>query len=200
MADYPAGFQQLIDSLRQLPGIGPRGAERLAFAIIKWPDTRLNELGDALKDLRNAVAPCPCCGNLSVPDAMCAVCADQRRNTSLVCVVEDAARIRGFEQGRMFNGLYHVLGGKLSPLNGVGADDLNIQALLARVDAGGIEEIILALSSDMEGRTTATYIAGLLKESGIKVTKLAQGLPAGADISHADPATISAAIAGRTSV
>jgi recombination protein RecR len=195
--EYPDGFSNLTDLLKRLPGVGRRSAERMAFALLKWPPEKVSELGTAICELRKLITPCPRCGNLSSEEALCRICSAPSRDASVVCAVEEAYQIHTIELSGLFKGTYHVLGGRLSPLEGRGAGDLNIQSLLKRVDADNVKEVILALSNDVEGQATSIYLAEELKKKDVHVTRLAQGLPAGSDISYADAATIAAAIHGR---
>lgn len=197
MADYPEIMDELIAGLKTLPGIGRRSAERLALAMLKWPSDKLAHIGSLIQKLPESVTFCPVCGNLAAEGAICAVCADAGRRTSQICVVEDFSQIITIENSGSYRGLYHVLGGRLSPLENRSVADLAIEPLLRRLEAGAVKELILALSPDVEGRATAIYLAGLCEKLVEQITRPAQGLPAGADITYADSATISAALAGR---
>lgn len=194
MQKYPEVFEELVNLLKTLPGIGRRSAERIAFSILKWPAKKSQTLGETIIELHKKITPCPECGNLASGNNLCPVCADSSRDKSLICVIENVAQIQNIENSGLFKGTYHVLGGKLSPLEGKGTEDLNIEALTRRIASSEIHEVILALSPDVEGQATAIYIANLLKNKKIKITRLAQGLPAGSDISYADSATIAAAL------
>ncbi|NOY76089.1 MAG: recombination protein RecR [Kiritimatiellaeota bacterium] len=189
----------LIEALKSFPGVGKRSAERMAFAILKWPGEKREAVGSLISGLSNSVVSCVVCGNIAdaEADARCAYCADPSRDASIICVVEEVAQISGIERGGFFRGLYHVLGGRLAPLEGKHAEDLNIESLRARIADGGVLEVILALGQDVEGRATAIYLADLLKTTGVKVSRLASGIPVGADLSYADSATIAAALNGR---
>ena len=197
---YPEALEEIINHLKRLPGIGKRTAERLALAMLKWKGEKIIAFGESLEKLPLAVTFCPECGALAENDKNCLICQSNHRNTKLLCVIEDFSQIMSIENSSFFKGLYHVLGGKLSPLEKRSAEDLNIDSLLVRIDKLEVQEIILALSPDVEGQATAMYIANLLKDKEIKVTRLAQGLPAGADISFADAATIGAALSGRRKI
>lgn len=197
---YPEALEEIINHLKRLPGIGKRTAERLALAMLKWKGEKIIAFGESLEKLPLAVTFCPECGGLAENDQNCLICQATHRNTKLLCVVEDFSQIMSIENSSFFKGLYHVLGGKLSPLENRSASDLNIDTLLERIDKLEIQEIILALSPDVEGQATAMYIANLLKDKEIRITRLAQGLPAGADISFADAATIGAALSGRRNI
>ena len=197
---YPEALEEIINHLKRLPGIGKRTAERLALAMLKWKGEKIIAFGESLEKLPLAVTFCPDCGGLAENDQKCLICQSKGRDATLLCVVEDFSQIMSIENSSFFKGLYHVLGGKLSPLENRSADDLNIPSLLERIYKHEVQEIILALIPDVEGQATAMYIANLLKGKEIKITRLAQGLPAGADISFADAATIGAALSGRRNI
>ena len=197
---YPDPLKELVDFLKSLPGIGLKNAERLAFAMLKWPQDKLEAFGDSVKNLKSNVTPCPECGNLSSENELCTICSSTSRERSVICVVEESLQIYTIESGGLFKGLYHVLGGKLSPLSGKSAESLNIESLHKRVTEGNVAEVILALSPDVEGQATSVYISEILKDTNVKTTVLARGLPAGSDISYADSATIAAALSGRKSM
>ncbi len=199
---YPQALEELMDLLRGLPGVGRRSAERMALSLYSWDGEKLDALSSNLHTLKQRVGKCPRCGNLSGDDSedgLCPICASPVRDASVVCVVEEAARIRNIESSGVFKGVYHVLGGRIAPLEGRGIDSIDADGLEKRIAEGTIREIILALSPDVEGQATAIYLARRLKERGVKISRLAQGLPAGSDLSYADPATIAAALSGRTS-
>jgi len=199
-AGYPRPIEDLIDILSSLPSVGKRSAERMALAMLKWQPEKLAAFGGLAAALPDKITPCPVCGNFAENGNKCVICSSPLRDKTLVCVVEDSSQIRSVEASALFKGVYHVLGGKLAPLSGTGLDDLNIDALVHRVDADGVRELILALSPDVEGQATAVYVGNLVKERGVSVTRLAQGLPAGSDISYADSATIAVALNGRTAL
>lgn len=199
-AKYPKALTDITDILKTLPGVGKRSAERMAFSMLKWQEEKLKTLGDTIKTLKEKITFCPECGNLASEGKLCDVCAAPARDKSLVCVVEESAQIFSIEENGFFKGVYHVLGGKLSPLEGKGIEDLSIDRLKRRVESLGVKELILALSSDVEGQATAVYLAETFRDSGVKITRLAQGLPAGSDISYADSATIAIAFNGRTAL
>lgn len=200
MNNYPETFEEIINILKTLPGIGKRSAERIAFTILDWPKEKTEALAHALSELNERICPCPECGNLSSDNQPCRICSNYSRDKSQICVVENPAQIQNFELGAFYKGVYHVLGGRLSPLEGKSADDLNIESLIKRIDEHEVKELILALSSDVEGQATAIYLSELLKEKDIKISRLAQGLPAGSDLSYADSATIAVALQGRTRI
>ena len=195
--DYPLAFQELANLLKTLPGIGSRSAERMVFSMLKWPPEKLVLLGTAVSELQKKITMCPECGNLSSDGAMCGICLNHSRDKALICVVEDASQIYNIENSGLFKGVYHVIGGKLSPLEGKGIKDMHIQSLVKRIQVNTVMEVILAFSSDVEGQATSIYIGEELKKKNVAVTRLAHGLPAGSDISYADSATIAAALHGR---
>jgi recombination protein RecR len=197
-ASYPEALETLMELLRGVPGVGKRSSERMALAMLRWDDGKLETLSDTLRDLKRRVTPCPDCGNLSSDGLKCAVCSSPLRDPSSLCVVEEASEIRAMESSCGFRGLYHVLGGRLAPLEGKMPDSLNVERLERRLDSGEVKEIIFALSSGVEGQATAVYIANRLKGRGLKLSSLACGLPAGSDLTYADAATLSAALRGRT--
>ena len=200
---YPEALRELMEHFRNLPGVGRRTAERMALAVFQWESPRIAALSETLRTLHERVGLCSVCGNLAddtAPGGLCAVCASPARDKSSVCVVESAPQIRVIESAGVFRGVYHVLGGRIAPLEGRMAEDLSIGALKDRLSAGGIREIILALSPDVEGQATALYLADELKSFQIRITRPARGLPAGSDLSYADPATIAVALSARVSL
>ena len=199
MADvkYPDALRALVEALKSFPGVGKRSAERMAFSALKWPSEKQEAVGALIAGLSEAVVSCEVCGNIAAAGAKCAYCSDASRNPGIICVVEEVTQISGIEGGGFYRGLYHVLGGRLAPLDGKSAEDLNIDSLVARIADGGVIEVILALGQDVEGRATAIYLADLFKAMPLKVTRLASGIPVGADLSYADSATIAAALNGR---
>lgn len=196
-SEYPAAVMELIEQLRRLPGIGRRSAERMALALLKFSAAELEEFGEAVKQLPEAVASCEICGNLTEKGEKCPICSSMRRDESVICVVEDFTRINAIEKSGAYNGLYHVLGGRISPLDDEYESNLRIVQLENRLAGGKVKELILALGGDIESRATSIYLAKKFADKVEKITKLAQGLPAGADLSYADSATISAALNGR---
>ena len=198
-AEYPAAIRALIAELKRLPGIGPRSAERIALWMIQSRDARAGEVARAIGEVTATIRPCPRCGFFT-NGALCEICADPARDPALICVVEQPTEILPLERTGAFRGHYHALGGRISPLDHIGPDDLRIDALLARIAAEKPAEIILALGSDVEGEATANYLAALLRELPVTITRLAQGLPAGGGLEHADELTLTRAMSGRTPV
>ncbi len=196
-AEYPAAIKNLVAELKRMPGIGPRSAERIALWMIQSRDARPHEIARVIGDVTTQIQPCGKCGFFST-GALCDVCADSARDTAQLCVVEQPTDILPLERTGAFRGRYHALGGRISPLDHIGPDELRIDALLARIAAEAPTEIILALGSDVEGEATANYLAGLLRELPVSVTRLAQGMPAGGGLDHADELTLTRALSGRT--
>ena len=196
---YTPPVQTLIDELGRLPGIGPKSAQRIAFHILQTPSFDVSRLSQVLAEVREKVRFCELCGNVSEQDR-CSICRDPRRNQTLICVVEDAKDVAAIERTREFRGLYHVLGGAISPIAGVGPDDLRIAQLMQRLADGTVQEVILATNPNLEGEATATYLSRLLTSLQITVTRLASGLPVGGDLEYADEVTLGRAFEGRRSI
>ena len=196
-SSYPEAVEELISALRRLPGIGRRSAERMALGMLKLPAGELKLFGEIVSSLPERISACPVCGNLTENGEKCAICASPRRDESLICVVEDFTRIANIEKSGGYHGLYHVLGGKISPLDDESEDALHIEALAQRLESGQVKELILALGGDVESRATALYLARMFENKVGKITRLAQGLPAGGDLAYADSATILAALNNR---
>ena len=194
----PDPLLRLIEELQRLPGIGPKGAQRLAFHILKTPREQTDRLVTALRDVKEQVTYCSVCNNITDIDP-CAFCSNSARDPHLICVVEEPQNVAAIEKTREFKGLYHVLMGALSPLQGVGPDDLKIKSLLSRI-SGGVSEVILATNPNVEGEATAIYLARLLKPLGVKVTRIAMGVPVGSDLEYADEVTMHKAMEGRREV
>lgn len=188
--------QELIDELGRLPGIGPKGAQRIAFHLLAADPEDARRLAAALIDVTERVAFCRVCGNVAEADE-CRICRDPRRDPSVLCVVEEAKDVAAVEKIREYRGRYHVLGGAISPIDGVGPDDLRIKELMRRLSDGAVTELILATDPNLEGEATATYLARLVKPMGIKVTRPASGLPVGGDLEYADEVTLGRAFSGR---
>lgn len=200
MSGYPRALDQLIDLLRTLPSVGKRSAERMALSMLQWDDEKLMALGSIVTDLHELITECPECGNLSQHDELCSICLAPNRDKKVICVVEEPTQIRPIENSGLYKGVYHVLGGKLAPLKGKTIEDLTADRLLERTVSHGVKEVIIALSPDVEGQATAAYLSNMFNGRDVEVTRLAQGLPAGSDISFADSATIAVALNGRTSL
>lgn len=192
-------LERLIDEFNKLPGIGRKSATRLAFHILEMSEEQVEKFSEAMKEVKKTIKKCPVCGDFCEND-LCNICADETRDKEIVCVVEDSRDIISFEKTGKYNGTYHVLNGKIAPLNGMTPDKLNIKSLLERVTATDIAEVILALNPDLEGETTSLYLTKLLKPFGVKITKIASGIPIGGNIEFADTATISKALDGRHEV
>ena len=195
----PDPLIRLIEELQRLPGIGPKGAQRLAFHILRTPREQTDRLIDALRDVKEQVTYCSICNNITAVDP-CAYCSNDARDHNVICVVEEPQNVAAIEKTREFRGVYHVLMGALSPLQGIGPDDLKIKGLLSRVGANGLGEIILATNPNVEGEATAIYLARLLKPLGVKVTRIGMGVPVGSDLDYADEVTMHKALEGRREV
>lgn len=196
---YAKPVAQLIDQLAKLPGIGPKTAQRLAFHLLSAPPEAALNLARAMEEARKAVRYCQVCGNLTDRDP-CFICADERRSRDVLCVVERPRDVVAMEKARGYRGLYHVLHGVISPMEGIGPGQLRIKELLGRLEDGTVKEIILATSSNVEGDATALYLAGLLRPLGVRVTRIAHGLPVGADLEYADEMTLTKALEGRQEI
>lgn len=195
--EYPAAIRNLTAQLKRMPGIGPRSAERIALWLVQSRDARPAEIAETLRLTAECVRPCARCGFFTDAE-ICEICADASRDGGCLCVVEQATDILPLERTAAFRGKYHALGGRISPLDHVGPEDLRIQALLDRVKTESPSEVILALGGDVEGEATANYLAELLREFPVSVTRIAQGLPAGGGLESADELTLSRALTGRT--
>jgi recombination protein RecR len=196
---HPESLARLIERLQKLPGIGAKSAQRLAYHVLRTPREDADLLCAAIQDVKERVTYCSVCNNITDVDP-CRYCADERRERHVICVVEEPQNVAVIEKTREFRGLYHVLMGALSPLQGVGPDDLKIKGLLSRVADGGVTEVVLATNPNVEGEATALYLARLLKPLGLRVTRIATGIPVGSDIEYADEITMSKAMAGRRDV
>ena len=193
---YDGAIQRLIDAFSALPGIGPKGAQRIAFHMLSASDEEASQLVDAIAEVKAKVRFCDVCGNVC-ESSPCPICADPRRDRSVICVVEEAKDVMSVERTREYRGLYHVLGGAINPMANVGPADLNIPRLLDRLKSAQVQEVILALDPNIEGEATTTYLSRLLGPLGIRVTRLASGLPVGSDLEYADEITLGRALAGR---
>ena len=194
----PDPLTRLIEELQRLPGIGPKGAQRLAFHILKTPRELTERLVEAVRDVKERVTYCSVCNNITDVDP-CGFCSSDARDSRTICVVEEPQSVAAIEKTREFKGRYHVLMGAISPLQGIGPDDLKIKGLLGRV-SGGVDEVILATNPNVEGEATAIYLARLLKPLGVKVTRIATGIPVGSDLDYADEVTMSKSMEGRREV
>ena len=195
----PEPLARLVEQLQKLPGIGAKGAQRLAFHVLKNPREDAELLCEAIRDVKEQVTYCSTCNNITATDP-CMFCTADSRDHRIICVVEEPQNVMVVEKTREFRGVYHVLLGTLSPLHGVGPDDLKIKGLLDRVGAGGVNEIILATSPTVEGEATALYLARLLKPLGVRVTRIAMGIPVGSDLEYADEVTMTRAMEGRRDI
>ncbi len=195
----PASLQNLIDQFKRLPGIGAKSAQRLAFHVLKTPREDAERLCEAIRDVKDRVTYCTICNNFTDVDP-CQYCADPARDHRVVCVIEEPQNVNVIEKTGGFRGVYHVLLGSLSPLQGIGPDDLKIKGLLARIASDDVEEIILATNPNVEGEATAIYLARLLKPLGVRVTRIATGIPVGSDLEYADELTMGKAMEGRREV
>ncbi len=196
MVKLPASLEKAINELSKLPGIGPKSAQRLTFYLLKKDNIDLNSLSEAIANLKSGVVFCSQCHNMVEADP-CDVCSDQTRNQKLLCVVEEPLDALALDRTRQFPGLFHVLGGVLNPMEGIGPEQLNLADLPERVQKLGIEEVIVATNPTLEGETTASYISKILNGRGVKITRIARGLPMGGDLEYADEITLSRALEGR---
>ena len=195
-AHFPKPIQRLVEELTKIPSVGPKSAERIAFYVLGTPAHEIQALADAFVSVKSSIRSCSRCFNLST-DEICDICRDSRRNPHLICVVEHSKDIVAIEKSAGFDGRYHVLMGKMSPIGGVGPDELRMKELLQRIAPEGITEVVLATSADVEGEATSMYLAKLLKPLGIKVSRIAYGIPVGSSLDYADQMTLTRAMAGR---
>jgi recombination protein RecR len=193
---YPEPISKLIDSFMKLPGIGPKTAVRLAFFVLNMKEEDVLEFGKSLVNAKRNLTHCSICGQITDRDP-CQICDDQTRNQSIICVVQDPKDVIAMEKMRDYNGYYHVLHGAISPMDGIGPEDINISSLLKRLQDDTVQEVILATNPNIEGEATAMYISRLLKPTGIRITRIAHGLPVGGDLEYADEVTLSKALEGR---
>jgi recombination protein RecR len=196
---YEGAVQDLIDELGRLPGVGPKSAQRIAFHLLNSDSVDVERLASTLVRVKSEVQFCTICGNVSQAE-QCRICTDPRRDPAVICVVEEPKDVVAIERTREFRGRYHVLGGAISPIDGVGPDDLRIRELLGRLADGVVTELILATDPNLEGEATATYLARMISPMGITVTRLASGLPVGGDLEYADEVTLGRAFSGRRRV
>ena len=196
---YEGVVQDLIDELGRLPGVGPKSAQRIAFHILQADPVDVRRLAQVLIEVKDKVKFCSVCGNVA-EEELCRICRDPRRDPAVICVVEESKDVVAIERTREFRGRYHVLGGAISPIEGIGPDDLRIRELMTRLADGVVTEVILATDPNLEGEATATYLTRLLRPMGLRVTRLASGLPVGGDLEYADEVTLGRAFEGRRSV
>ena len=199
MPDFAPSITRLIDELRRLPGIGQKTAQRLAFYLLRVDLEQALALSDAIREAKERIRECSICNNITDNDP-CLFCASATRNKSLICVVEEATNIQAVEKTRQFNGLYHVLGGALSPLQGIGPEQLKIKSLIERLKGRTVEEIIVATNPTAEGEATSVYLSKLIRPLGVRVTRIAMGIPVGSDLEYADEVTMMKAMEGRRDV
>lgn len=196
MKNYAKPLNRLINELSKLPGIGGKTAQRLAFHILSMDDKEALDLADSIRNAKESMIYCSVCGNLTDTDP-CAICSDERRNKSVICIVESPKDVVAMEKIREYRGYYHVLHGAISPMDGIGPDDINLKSLIVRLQDEAVKEIIIATNPNIEGEATAMYIARLIKPSGIKVSRIAHGIPVGGDLEYADEVTLLKAVEGR---
>ena len=197
MEYFPPALERLTEQFTRLPGIGAKTAQRLAFFVLNLPEEDAREFADAIVAAKASISLCPVCGNFTQGDGPCAICSSDKRDPGLVCVVADPRDVIALERSREYNGRYHVLHGVISPMNHVGPDDLHIKELTERVASGQVREVIMATNPDTEGEATAMYLARLLRPFGVKITRLAYGIPVGGHLEYADDATLMRALEGR---
>lgn len=197
MEYFPPALEKMVEQFARLPGIGHKTAQRLAFFVLSLPEQDVETFAQAILEAKQTIALCPVCQNLTEGDGLCPICASPKRDGGTVCVVADPKDVIALERAREYQGKYHVLHGVLSPMNGVGPDDLYIKSLLERVAQGEVTEIIMATNPDTEGEATAMYLSRMLKPFGVKVTRLAYGVPVGGHLEYADDATLMRALEGR---
>lgn len=195
---YDGALQDLIDALGRLPGIGPKSAQRIAFYVLSRPKDEAKLLAQALVDAKEKIRFCSQCGNIS-QEELCTICRNPKRDQSVICVVEEAKDVGAIERTRSYRGLYHVLGGAIDPINGIGPEQLRLRELLKRLSGSTVQEIIIATNPNIEGEATATYLTRTISPLGLKVTRLASGLPVGGDLEYADEVTLGRALEGRRS-
>jgi len=195
----PASLQELVDQFKRLPGVGAKSAQRLAFHVLRTPREDAERLCQAIRDVKDRVTYCTTCNNITDTDP-CLMCGDESRDHRVICVVEEPQNVNVVDRTGGFKGVFHVLMGAISPLQGIGPDDLKIKGLLARIGVDGVDEVILATNPTVEGEATAIYLARLLKPLGIRVTRIATGIPVGSDIDYADDLTVGKAMDGRREV
>ena len=195
---YDGALQDLIDALGRLPGIGPKSAQRIAFYVLSRPKAEAELLAQALIDAKEKIRFCTKCGNIA-QEELCPICRNPKRDQAVICVVEEAKDVGAIERTRSYRGLYHVLGGAIDPINGIGPEQLRLRELLTRLSGDSVQEIIIATNPNIEGEATATYLTRTISPLGLKVTRLASGLPVGGDLEYADEVTLGRALEGRRS-
>ena len=199
MRTFPAALERLSEQFARLPGIGSKTAQRLAFQVLSMPQEQAQEFADAILDAKRSIHTCPVCQNLT-DEEMCPICADETRDHSTICVVAEPRDVIAMERSREYTGVYHVLHGVISPLNHVGPDDIRSRELLARLQDGSVQEVIMATNPDTEGEATAMYLSRLLRPMGLRVTRLAYGIPVGSQLEYADEVTLVRALEGRREI
>lgn len=198
MSEFITPLEKMIEAFRRLPGVGRKSAERMAFGVLDMTDAELADFIMSVSNGKASIHPCRRCGNITASE-LCPICSDESRDRSIICVVEDSRAVISFEKIKEYKGVYHVLGGVISPRTGKGPDKLNIASLPERIVSEGVTEVMIATNATVEGETTAMYISRLIKPTGVRITRLAYGIPVGADIEYADKLTLLRAIEGRTS-
>jgi recombination protein RecR len=196
MSEFIAPLEVMIEAFRRLPGVGRKSAERIAFGVLDMDEAEVAAFLSAVDNAKKTIHACPECGNITA-GALCPICSDESRDKKIICVVEDSRAVISFEKIKEYNGVYHVLGGVISPKGGKGVQDLNIMTLPERIKKIGAEEVMIATGATVEGETTAMYVSRVIKPTGVKITRLAYGIPVGADIEYADKLTLLRAIEGR---
>ena len=196
MSEFIAPLEMMIEAFRRLPGVGRKSAERMAFGVLDMTPEETEKFTEAILGAKHTIKQCRICGNITASD-ICPICSDSKRNSKLICVVEDSKAVISFEKIKEYGGVYHVLGGVISPRSGKGPADLNLATLPERIKESGADEVMIATNATVEGETTAMYVSRLIKPTGVKITRLAYGIPVGADIEYADKLTLIRAIEGR---
>ena len=186
----------MVEAFRRLPGVGRKSAERMAFGVLGMSDSETNDFLTAISEGKSSIRPCSCCGNISASE-LCPICEDDTRDKKIICVVEDSKAVLTFEKIKEFRGVYHVLGGVINPRAGIGPDDINLSTIIDRIRENGAEEVMISTNATVEGEATAMYISRIIKPTGVKITRLAYGIPVGADLEYADKLTLLRAIEGR---
>ena len=197
--NYPSSLKNLIDCFKKLPGVGEKTAERFSLSVLGFDEKLIESFSDSIKDVKYKIKRCSICNNLTESD-VCDICRDENRDSSIICVVEEAKNSILFEKMGTYKGKYHILNGLISPLDGIGPEDINIDKLIDRIDSEGVSEVILALKPSIEGETTSLYISKVLSGKGVKVTKIAHGIPMGADIEYIDMLTLEMALSDRKEI